>query len=162
MRKAKYYKFMGGLCLKTEKEFFGVNAKPYKILEAMTKYNNLSDDYLADKLCMNKRTYQRHKAYLVMVGALQVRQLNATTYVYCLGEEAIAKDDKTYEDSNYKKIVSAVVNNYSLIDDDKIYQKVHKEDSCNAIELLKSKQDILDYVYYKYPMPTTDEVISSM
>lgn len=153
---------MDGLCLRTECEFFGVNTKPYKILEALSKYSNLSDEYIADKLSMNIRTYQRHKAYLVMVGALQVRQLNASTYMYVLGENAIAKDDCIHSDSDYKKIVSKVVDSYSLIDDDKSSKNKYINNSFNVPTLLLEEHNGISGIYDKYPMPSTDEIIECM
>ena len=158
MRSSKYYKFMDGLCLREEEEFLGKNKKPYMILEALSKSNILSDEYMSKKLGMNKRTYQRHKSYLIMVGALQVRQLNATTYVYILGEKAIDIDDKIHRDIDYKKAVSTTVANYSLIDDDKKY----KNTTSNNIKISKEDADILRRIYCEHPMPTTEDIIDCM
>ena len=161
-RQARYYKFNKGLCLKTESDFLGVNIKPLLVLKALDRYKNLSDMYISEKLGINRRSYQRYKAYLITIGLLQVRQLNASTYVYCLGEEAIEADNKLHEDRDYKALIEEVATEYFsvnlpyLIDDDK------SSDFRVDILPIKENEKLKELAVsesIKYPFPTSEEIL---
>jgi len=161
-RKSKYIKNTIGLSLYDEKKFFGVNTKPYEILVGLNKYVNMSDEYVSSKIGMNLRTYKRHKSYLVMVGSLQVRQLNATTYVYSLGESAIKYDDELHKDSDYLKLAGLVFGELHemeasyLIDRDK-----SKKRNIDIIPVFRD-EDLFDKAVIcsdENPLPNEDEIL---
>ena len=100
---SKYYKVKDGLDLDIEKEFLGVkNIKAYLILKELASATGSLDNKTMAKNCgMSLASYKEWKNHLVFCGLLQVRQLNAYAYVYCLGEDAIEKDDLMHEQNDY-------------------------------------------------------------
>ena len=158
MRQVKYYKMQMGLDLSVEKAFLE-NKKPYKVLVALAKESeNLSDVYMAKTCEMSINTYQKWKSYLVMVGLLQVRQLNAMAYVYCLGEDAIEADDIKHEEKDYERINKLALEylDGTLLIDDPNYEDKYP---FNVPQL--SPEDATKYkqALKKYPMPEEGDVL---
>ncbi len=123
MRKVKYYSNKI-IDLEEEKSFLN-NTKAHKVLSALVQETeNYSDRYMAMVTKMSVNTYQKWKSHLVMVGLLQIRQLNAMTYFISIGEDAIEKDDILNSISDDSKLLEATlislgynISECTLIDD---------------------------------------------
>ena len=117
MRKAKYFVNSKGLDLDIEEEFLKDNKKSFEILKAIVfEPFDLSDNHMKEIVGMSLNTYQKWKSHLVVVGLLQVRQLNATTYFLSVGEDAIEIDNEHHENADYLSLVQKAFG-VSLIDD---------------------------------------------
>ena len=138
MRKVKYYSNKI-IDLEEEKSFLN-NAKAHKVLSALVKEDkNYSDRYMAMVTKMSVNTYQKWKSHLVMVGLLQIRQLNAMTYFISIGEDAIEKDDILNSISDDSKLLEATlislgydISECMLIDDP------------NNVESIPTNRDLLN------------------
>jgi len=109
MRKVKYYKNQRGLDLSVEKDFLN-NKKAYRVLVSLAQEpKDLSDKNMAIVSKMSFNTYQKWKSHLVMIGLLQVRQLNAITYFISLGADAIEMDDKIHSGKDDERIIELVI-----------------------------------------------------
>jgi len=158
-RESKYFKFQDGLDLTVEKEFLGLsNIKAYIILkELSTTTGNLDNKTIAKAVGMSTRSYADWKNHLIMCGLLQVRQLNASTYVYVLGEDAIEIDDDMHEEDDYQKLIELTYESLGLIDSAKYDDKPLKQEVSISDEM-RAKINEIDAAN---PMPTTADVIAS-
>ena len=158
-RKSKYYKVQDGLDLAVEKEFLGVkNIKAYIILKELSTTDGSLDNKTIAKNCgMSLASYKEWKNHLVFCGLLQVRQLNASTYIYCLGEYAIAQDDIMHDDKDYKKLIEECFGDSYLIDEPNNDDKAQE---CE-VQVKMPKVEFDTSVYDKNPMPTTEDIIKS-
>ena len=158
MRKAKYYRNMEDLDLIVEKEFLKKEPKAYGVLVALTmEQSDLSDLHMAQVMRMNIKTYKKWKAHLVMVGLLQVRQLNATNYFLSLGEDAIEQDDIMHEKKDYENLSMKALSSLSLIDE----PNSESESFISNHYVSPEDQAMLDKIDREYPMPSTGDIVDS-
>jgi hypothetical protein len=145
MRKVKYIRNTHGFCLENE----SLKDKPKKVLQVLSTTSLLLRDDVMSKECgMNLRTYKRWKNYLVMVGLLQVRQLNAMTYLISIGQDAIENDDKFYGTRDYKKIASKLFTKNVctiLIDSDTFIKNDFKDATFEEIDKYLEANNISYY-----------------
>lgn len=100
----KYYKSVVGLELSREKKFLG-NGKAYRVLKCLAnEKKDFSDRNMAVRCHMSVRSYQEYKGYLVFVGLLQIRKINASSYLIAIGEDAIELDDKMHKEKDGKRL----------------------------------------------------------
>ncbi len=158
-RESKFFKFQDGLDLTVEKDFLGLsNIKAYIILkELSTATGNLDNKTIAKAVGMGMTAYKSWKNHLVMCGLLQIRQLNASTYVYVLGEDAIEIDDDMHEEDDYQKLIELTYESLGLIDSSEYDDKPLKQEVSISVEM-RAKINEIDAAN---PMPTTEDIISS-
>lgn len=161
MRKTQYYKFQDGLDILAERQFLQCAPKAYKILHAMHKVppHKLGDTNMAEHCKMSIATYKRWKNHLVMVGLLQVRQLNATTYIYILGEDAIEKDDLLHQDSDYANLIKETI---SLTDFPYLIDSIKSKNSNSEFSPSGRDTELFQKALEKSmenPMPNEDEIL---
>ena len=157
MRVARYYKNMNGLDL--DREFVTLKSEPraFAVLKALSmEQSNLSDKHMSMASGMSINTYQKWKSHLVMIGLLQVRQLNAVNYFYSLGEDAIEEDDIMHEKKDYMSLVEKVFS-LSLIDDPKSDENMVISNHYISAE----DEAILDRIESEFPMPGSSEIVDS-
>lgn len=158
MRQVKYYKIQVGLDLKAEQDFL-CNDKPFKVLSELAKEKiNLSDEYMRKKCNMSLTTYRNWKRELVFVGLLQVRKLNATSYVYLLGEDAIEADDIKHEKRDYERINKMALESLGstlLIEESDFDEYV----PFKMPYLSTEDKTKYDKVLEKYPMPEEGDIL---
>ena len=144
MRKARYIRNIGNIDLDVEKD--KIKGKAFAVLQVLcTTTSTMTDSNMSLECGMNLRTYKRWKNYLVMVGLLQVRQLNASTYVISIGEDAIDMDDKMNVTRDYKKMANKTFTEQDctiLIDSDTFYKKEEKEATFEDIDKYLQDNDI--------------------
>ena len=144
MRKVKYIRNVDGLDL--EKEKLLLKDKPYTALQVLCTSKGVLTDVAISRECgMNLRTYKRWKNYLVMIGLLQVRQLNASSYVISIGEKAIEKDNKLNAQVDCKRMASKLFTPKDctmLIDSDTFDKNERKEATAEEIDKYLKDNDI--------------------
>ncbi len=157
MRTAKYYKNMNRLDLDKEFVFLKNEPRAFAVLKALSmEQKNLSDKHMCIVAGMSINTYQKWKSHLVMVGLLQIRQLNATSYFYSLGESAVEEDDLMHDEKDYEALVAKVFS-LSLIDDPKSDQNIVISNHYISPE----DEAMMEKIEADYPMPSTDDIVDS-